>query len=157
MTKEEAEAYVKIVFANAAVIVRQLAKPYIIQEVEKLCSKGGKIYSQVLGASLAAAAGWYGKYTPKVYQRGYTFLQEGNIEIGVGGITVDEASWNATWHVVSVSEHASFSDGFIMPNGKERPGGFIVANGGKFFAEVDVPDDIVISLWQEAVAQAATM
>lgn len=157
MDQSALTAYLERVFANAEVIMRQLAIPYIIAEVQKLFMKGGEIYQQILGDSLAQAGAWYGMYTPVVYRRGYTFLDEGNIAISAGDISSDGDTWSAAWHVSNQSPHAGFSEGFIMPNRQWRPGGFIVSTKGYYEATVEAPPDIVASLWGTAVSRAVSL
>ena len=157
MDQSALTAYLDRVFVNAEAIMKQLAIPYIISEAQKLFTKGGEIYQQILGDSLAQAGAWYGMYRPVVYQRGYTFLEEGNIAISAGDITSDGETWSAAWHVSNQSPHAGFSEGFIMPNRQWRPGGFIVSTRGSYEATVEVPPDIVASLWKTAVAQAVSL
>lgn len=135
--------------------VRQMVIPYIKEEIAKLCSPSGEIGQQVISDSVAIAADWYGMYKPTVYRRGWTLTNEKNIKVGAGEVETDGYTASATIHVANVSPHAGYSAGFAMRNGKFRPAGDVVARGRRYSAHIDVPADVLSSIWMAAITKAA--
>lgn len=141
--------------ATAEEFARQMMIPYIKGEITKQCSRTGIIGQQVIGDSVAAALEWYGMYTPKVYRRGMTLSNPDNISVGAGNIETDGHTGSAELLATNMSPHAGYSFGFPMRNGLFRPAGDVIAIGRHYSGHIDIPDDVLGPIWEQAMVKAA--
>lgn len=90
-------------------------------------SPGGKGYEQIMRGAIAGANNWYGMYSPKVYKRGYSLTDRGNIDISISGPTISGTTIEMSYDVRNISPHIGWTAGFMMRNGETRPGGDVLA------------------------------
>ena len=151
---DDIASFAAVVVNTAMELFYTAIGPMVSAEIEKAFAPGGALYEQIVASSIGAASSWYGMYAPKVYHRGMTFTDPGNIQVSSGGITVTGQTWQGTWNVTNTSPHAGFSDGFPMRGGAFRPGGYIVANGEHFTFDVSVDDSAAQDVFGNCVRQA---
>ena len=120
MDMEEAKA----AFVDAAVKIGMETAKGIFEEA---LSPGGELYETYMRRAILGGKMWYGMYKPKVYKRGYTLTDRGNIAINVGDIKIVGTRLEASVSIDNLSPHLGFTKGFDMPNGEHRPGGDVFA------------------------------
>lgn len=132
----------------------QIGMAMFADKFETALSDGGELYEQIMIGAIASANTWYGLYKPKIYHRGYTLSQRGNIKIIHSEIQVSGTQLHSTVSVANVAPHAVYERGFEMVNHEWRPGGDLT---GSVPSEVSMtwepPADVVSDIVQQA-AQA---
>ena len=156
MAEDERElfrAYITKVVEAAREVFLDFIAEYAKRVIDEALSPGGAQYEQIMAGAIASAMQWYGLYSPKVYHRHWTLSQRSNIMISHSEIQVSGTDLHTSVSVVNVAPHAVYEKGFVMPNGKVRPGGDLSALiPNSISIDIVIPPDVARVAYTEALA-----